>query len=397
MVRYTLGMKDKVAIIGGGMTGLVLAYRLTQKEVPVMIFEKSDSLGGLMGGFKINGTSLEKAYHHIFRTDTDIIALTKELGLENKLKWHPEKTSLYYDKKMYSFTSPMDLLKFKPLDLVSKIRLGLVKIWLEKDNNWQKYIEVTAVEWMKKYCGDKAYRVVWEPLLRGKFHEYYDKVSMAWMWARIHTRANSDGCLGYFDGGFQILVDELQKRILKQDGVIKTGTEVDFKKIEKDFDKVIYTGPSKGIDYLGAICVVFSAKQNLSKYYWHNINDTRSPFLAFIQHTNLVNSDQYKGEQIYYMGTYLPMDHKYFTQDPEKDFFNYLKKMFPEFDPKLVTKKFLFRLKNAQHIVTTDYKVPPQKLSEKVYQCNFAQIFPEDRGTNFAVREANKLAAVLMK
>lgn len=392
----------KIAIIGGGLTGLVAGYRLSQKGHKVTIFEKSEGLGGLMGGFKINGTNLEKAYHHIFKTDRYIIDLAEELGLQNRLKWYPEKTALYFDNKLYSFTGPKDLLKFKPLDFVSKVRLGLVKIWLEKDSDWEKYKKLTAVEWMKKYCGQRAYEVVWEPLLRGKFHHYFDKVSMAWMWARIHTRANSDGHLGYFDGGFQIITSELEKRIKKNGGVVKLNYELRIKNYELDeelnkFDKIIYTGPSKEVDYLGAICLVFTSKQSLSKYYWHNINDTKSPFVAFIQHTNLIDKSNYGGEDVYYLGTYLPMDHKYFSQDPTNDFFDYLKKILPEFDKSKVTQKFLFRLKNAQHIVTTKYQIPKSKIQKNVYQTNFAQIFPEDRGTNFAVREGNEIARLILK
>jgi protoporphyrinogen oxidase len=401
----------KIAIIGGGLTGLVAGYRLSQKGHGVTIFEKGESLGGLMGGFKINGTNLEKTYHHIFSTDKYIIDLITELGLQNRLKWHEEKTALYYDGKMYPFIGAIDLLKFEPLDIISKIRLGLVKLWLGKDNNWKKYTGITAVEWMKKWVGKKNFKVIWEPLLRGKFHEYYNKVSMAWLWARIHTRGNSSK-LGYLEGGFQMIIDELQKRILKNNGKILLNYELIINNYElKIFDKIIYTGPAEGIDYLGAVCLVFTSKQSLSKFYWHNINDTKSPFLAFIQHTNLVSKKNYGGENVYYLGTYVPHDHKYFTQDVEKDFFDYLKKIFPRFDKRLVTQKFVFRLKNAQHVVTTDYKVPPRVLNPPptppltrrgdnqtlICQANFAQIFPEDRGINFAVREGNKIAEVILQ
>lgn len=385
-------MEKKIAIIGAGMTGLVAGYELTKQGQKVTIFEKGNEIGGLMGGFKINGNSLEKTYHHIFKTDNYIISLIKELGLEDKLKWYPEKMAIYYKQQVYPFMGAVDLLKFKPLDLLSKIRLGLVKIWLEKDNNWKKYESVTADEWMKKWCGQKAYEVIWEPLLKGKFADKYREISMAWLWARIHTRANSEGKLGYLDGGFQQIADELAKRITESGGEIKLNTEVDFKKAEKDFDKIIYTGAIKGVEYLGAICVVFTSNQSLSPYYWHNINDTESPFVAFIQHTNLVDKKNYGNENVYYLGKYLANDQlEEKDENIKKKYFDYLQKIFPKFDKKQVEKTWVFKLKNAQHIVTTDYKVPPYKVSEKVYQANFAQVYPEDRGMNFAVREGKKI------
>jgi protoporphyrinogen oxidase len=372
----------KINIIGTGLTGLVAGYRLSQKGYKVTIYEKSGDIGGLMGGFKIAGTSIEKAYHHIFTTDTYIIDLIKELGLQSRLKWHPEKTALYYDKEMYSFMGPMDLLKFKPLDFISKVRLGLVKIWLEKDNDYQKYIPITAVDWMKKWCGEKSFKVIWEPLLKGKFHNKYKEVSMAWLWARIHTRANSDGFLGYLDGGFMQIANELAKRIKNNGGVILLNTEY-----KKDNNIVLYTGSLKEIDYIGAVCVVFTSEQSLSPYYWHNINDTKSPILAFIQHTNLVDKKQYGGKHVYYMGTYGD------SEQNIENWFDYLKKIFPKFEtPK---EKWVYRFKNAQHIVNTSYKVPSYKAGKGMYQANFAQIFPEDRGTNFAVREGEKIALLI--
>ena len=388
----------KIAIVGAGLTGLVAGYELSKKGHKVTIFEKSSDIGGLMGGFKIGDTYLEKAYHHIFKTDKYIIDLIKELDLQSSLKWYPEKTALYYKGEMYPFMGAVDLLKFKPLGLIDKLRLGLVKIWLEKDNDWQKYEGVTAVEWMKKWCGQKGFEVIWEPLLKGKFDKKYKEVSMAWLWARIHTRGNS-GELGYMEGGFQQIAKKLAKKIKENDGIIKLSIEVDLKKVEKKFDKVIYTGALKEVEYIGAICVVFTSKQSLSPYYWHNINDTDSPFVSFIQHTNLVNKKNYGNKNVYYMGKYLPNNQlEENDENIKKKYFEYLNKIYPDFDEGLIEKIWVYKLKNAQHIVTTRYnnQIPRYKQNEKVYQANFAQIYPEDRGMNFAVREGMKVAEEIL-
>ena len=389
----------KVAIIGGGITGLVAGYRLLQKGHKVTIFEKSNELGGLLGGFKIEETNLEKAYHHIFKTDKEIITLIKELDLEEKLKWYESKTALYYDGKIYPFAGVVDLLKFKPLNLIDKLRLGLVKIYLEKEKNWRKFENVLAIDWMKKWCGNNAYKVVWEPLLKGKFSNRYQDISMAWMWARIHTRGNSSEkgkeYLGYMEGGFQLIINELEKIIRKLYGKIELNTIADEKELLKNFDKIISSAPLPNVDYLGAVTMVFSSKQSLSKYYWHNINDSKSPFLAFIQHSNLMGNKDYQGKNIYYLGTYLPQNHKYFTcKDSliEKDFFVYLRKIFPDFNEKEIIEKNIFRFKYAQHIVTKNYQEKIRNLNDKkIIHINFAQIYPEDRGINFAVREGERV------
>ncbi|HEX8923504.1 MAG TPA: FAD-dependent oxidoreductase, partial [Patescibacteria group bacterium] len=255
--------KKNIAIIGAGLTGLTAAYRLALNGNKVTIYEKGGSVGGLASGFAINGTNLEKAYHHIFRTDKEIIRLSKELGIEKNLKWNNSSIGLYYEGKMYPFMSAADLLKFKPLSMVSKIRLGLTKIYLEKDKNWEKLVKKPAWLWMKQACGEQAYKVIWEPLLVGKFHEYYKNISMAWLWARIHTRGNSiekgdsREKLGYFMGGFQAISDALVKKIKEMDGKIELDTTIE--KIEtkgnkvkvrvdgkdKIFDKVIASIPSE--------------------------------------------------------------------------------------------------------------------------------------------------------
>ena len=404
-------MQKKVAIIGAGIGGLTAGYELSKKGYKVTVFEKEKEIGGLLSGFKIEGESLEKVYHHIFKTDKEIIDLIEELGLQSKLKWHKSSIGLYYDGKMYPFLGAIDLLKFGGLGLVDKFRLGLVYLWLKFDGAWKKYENITAADWMEKWAGKKAYEVIWKPLLKGKFHEYYQKVSMAWLWARIHTRGGSRGgkepadakamagkeVLGYIDDGFGQIIEKLAKN-LEIKTLCPTGISLD--RETSKFNIVIDTRPIEGVDYIGAVDLVFSSKQSLSEYYWHNINDLKSPFLVMVQHNNLLKNGGYNGKNIYYLGTYVPQDHEYFKisdEKIEKEWFNYLKKIKPEFDEKQVLEKKIFKFKNAQHIVTKNYKVPEYKVGKKLYQLNFAQIYPEDRGINFAVKEAKKLVEMIEK
>jgi protoporphyrinogen oxidase len=432
----------KIAIIGGGLTGLTAAYRLSQKGHEVSIFERSNDLGGLAGGFQIQGTNLEKTYHHIFRTDTDIIDFVKELGIEGHLTWNDSSVSIYYDGVVYPFMTPFDLLKFKPLSFVNRLRCGAVVFYLQKTKSWKKFTKVSAYDWMKKWGGEQVSKVIWEPLLKGKFADQYDKVAMAWLWARLHIRANSrqkgdsGEKLGYFTNGFNVITETIVKKLKEKNVQIFNGVNVQgifthnqVSKItledgkEYQFDKVIATVPShifanlvasnktlqpsyfeslKSINYLGAICMIFSSDQDLSPYYWHNINDLSSPFLVFINHTKLIKKEVYSGRNIYYIGSYIPHDHKYFQMTDDelsKLWFDYLKKIFPKFSTENLEDKFIFRLKNAQHIVDLDYeaKIPAYKTPlDGVYLSNFSQIFPEDRGTNYAVREGNKIAELVL-
>lgn len=396
----------KIAIIGAGLSGLTVAYLLGKEGNRVTIFEKEKELGGLVSSFKIGNSKLEKSYHHFFKTDIELLELIKELGLKKKIIWNKSSVGLYFQKKMYPFLTAKDLLKFKPLTLIDKVKMGVVALYLTYDNNWEKYKKVKAYQWMKNKIGKNAYKVVWEPLLKGKFGDSYKEVSMSWLWARINTRGKSkdkkgNEILGYLDGGLENIVIKLKEKILKKGGKIQLNTQIDcLKKIEKEFDLIIDTRPIKKIKYLGAMTIVFSSNQNLSPYYWHNINDLKSPFIALIQHTNLIDKSKYNGKNIYYLGNYLEQKHRHFKESDEKiknEWLSYLKKIYPNFDKKQINEIKVFKFKNAQQVVGIDYykNLPSYKISKNRYQLNFAQIYPEDRGMNFSIKEAKKMSRII--
>ena len=302
-----------------------------------------------------------------------------------------------------------------------------------------------AFAWMQKWSGKKVMDTVWGPLLQGKFAVHATKISMAWLWARIHIRANSrksifeKELLAYPKRGFLSIAEalatqiaELQKKNLSEtlktnstiEQIIYSGQKVTVVSNGKkeDFVAILSTIPEKAflslvkensstsavsrqpIDYLSAIVLAFSSPQSLSKYYWHNIIDKESPFLVFLQHTNLVPKTWYKNQNVYYIGVYVPNDHKYFTDAKyqadgiKQEWFAYLKQLFPAFDKAQVANSSLFKFPYAQHVVDTKYpeKIPAYRTNfPNTYLANFSQIFPEDRGTNYAVLEGQKIAALI--
>jgi protoporphyrinogen oxidase len=333
-------------------------------------------------------------------------------------------------------------MKFKPLTLPNRIRAGLVVMYLQKENRWKRFINISAFDWMLRVAGRQVTEVIWEPLLKGKFDKYYNKVSMAWLWARIHIRAQSREAggekLGYFDGGFQVLTDALVSELNKMGVEIKSnymissiGNNSDERVVvvanngaQSEYDACIVTTPShvfakliasndvvksgylrqlESINYLGAKILIFSSDQDLSPYYWHNINDISLPFLVFINHTKLIDKKQYNNKYIYYVATYLPVNHELFTL-PDSElktlWFTSLHTIFPKFNINQVSEDYCFTFANAQHIVDLDYenKIPKKRTPLKnVYLSNFSQIFPEDRGTNFAVRDGLEIAEMLIE
>lgn len=432
----------KVAIIGGGFTGLSAAYRLVEAGCDVTVYEAGPDLGGLAGGFEMAGRSIEKAYHFLYKTDEYILGLFDELDLADAVTFHRSSVSTYYDRQLYPMMTPLDLLRFKPLRFHNRIRAGVIVLYLQRVRNWRRLTKVTALDWLRRWAGRQVADVVWEPLLKGKFDRYYDKVTMAWLWGRVKQRADSrEGStelLGYVRDGFVTLVDALTKRIVDGGGSIRLSTPVerltydpvtDTVRVsapcgDEDYDRVIATVPSgvvsrliddyrlrdpdyfarlDSIDYLTAIVLVFATDQQLSPYYWHNINEPNSPFVVLLSLTNLIGSETFQGKHLYYVGDYVPHDHWYCQAD-ERDlkghWFDHLGRLFPHFDRSQVIEDRLFRLRDAQHIVDLGFEeklVDHQTPCPGVLLANFSQIFPMDRGTNYAVRDGIRMAGRILE
>ncbi len=428
----------KILIVGGGFTGLTAALRLAQAgHADITLVESSDRLGGLAAGFPLEGTSLEKTYHHLFLSDTAILRLVAELGLQSRLAWCDSSVGIFRDGRVHPFKTPLDLLRFGPCSFSGRVRTGLAAFYLKHRRNWRGLLPQGAHDWMARACGPSAMDTIWTPLLRGKFGDKYPLVSMAWLWSRLHMRTNSRRAggekLGYFRGGFNVVVAAMESELRQRGVTLRTGAVVEKLSPERrtatiggqpmPYDRCIFTGSSaalaallptdgrlddyaaklRSIGYLGAICLVFTSEQNLGPIYWININEPDAPFLVFIQHTNLVTPDLYRGKHVYYIGAYLPPDGRVYGLSDDALtalWLGYLPKIFPQFDARRIAEKFVFRFRAAQHIVDRQYeaKIPAyQTPLPGVYLSNFSQIFPEDRGTNFAVQEGEKVAALVRR
>lgn len=411
----------KIAIIGAGLTGLTAGFRLSQKGHKVVIFEKNSFAGGLASGFKEKNWSfsLEHFYHHIFTSDKAFIELIQELKLNNQLFFIKPKTSIFYKNQIFQFDDPFSLLRFPFLSFLDKLRTGTVTLFL-KINPFFKFLEKeTAVSWLKKYYGQKSFMLLWEPLLKSKFGQKMDQISMAWFWARIKKRSSR---LGYLEGGFQILINALVKDIEKRGGKFYFNYEVqnlnDLYRLG-EFDRVIFTGPARSFaklvpefppcyrnslqkfEMLGALNLILISKEQFLKdgTYWLNINDSSFPFVAAVEHTNFIDKKYYGGNHILYVGGYYPQNHRFFKMGKEqifKEFLPYLKKINPD-SQLLITNCYLFKNQFAQPIIPVNYSrilLPHQTPSPRVFLANIEQVYPWDRGTNYAIELGEKITRI---
>jgi len=425
-------LKQKIGIVGAGYTGLTLGYYLAKAGHEVTLFEKDNQVGGLAGTFKVGNTELEKFYHHWFTNDEHIMGLIKELGLEADIMIRPTRTGMYYANNFFKLSSPLDLLKFKPLPFISRIRLGFVVLAVRMVKDWRKLESKTAVEWLKGICGEKAYQVVWEPLLKGKFGRYAEQISAVWFWNKLKLRGGSRGekgaeNLAYFKGGFAQLANKVKEEINANGGIIHLNCGVE-KVVENQtiytengeqiqFDKIILTAPlpiiSKmiadiatpdyltqinKINYIGNVCLVLQLDRSLSEIYWLNVNDPDFPFVGIIEHTNFEPTESYDGKHIVYMSKYLPTDEAMYKMADKAvlDYaLPYIKRMFPKFEDDWITDYHVWREAYSQPLVEKHYSqlIPAWETPmDGVYINTMAQIYPEDRGTNYAVREGKKMA-----
>lgn len=424
----------RVGIIGGGIGGLAAAYDLGKQGHAVAVYERAPFLGGLASTFEVGGGRLERFYHHLFLSDKSIIALLEELGLADRLIWKDSTVGFYYRGRIYPFSTPMDLLKFTPVGLVDRVRMGLVTLYLQRVKHWQKFEDRPAAAFMRKWVGKRNYEVVWGPLLQGKFTKYKEEIGMPWLWSKFATRVSSRDKtfkekLAYIGGSWGVLIDALEERVRAQGGEVHINTAVtrvltengrvtgltvqgmNGRQRQEPFDAILATIPSfalprlvdlpadylakvEGVEYEGAIAVIWVLKHSLSPIYWLNISDPEIPFLLALEQTNLVPPETYGGKHVLYTANYVTREDKRWGMDAEaivEDYLPHLKKINAAFDRSWVEAYYLHKEPAAQPIMKVGYakRMPsPKTPIGGLWLASMSQVYPEDRGTNYSIKLA---------
>jgi len=429
-----------VVIVGAGFTGLTAAYVLSKQGYKVRVIESDSTVGGLAGTFEFaDGVKLEKFYHHWFNNDVYVPELVKELGMEGDVITLPSRTGIYFNGLMWKLSTPMDLLRFTALSFIDRIRLGLLVLQVRRIKDWHTIEHLSIREWLESLCGKNVYRVVWEPLITSKFSIYAEAVNAVWMWKKLVLRGstrNEKGGeeLAYFKGGFGRLAEAMVSAIEREGGEVHLGEKVTgvhtegnrllalhtdrgvvagrqflftpaFPIIADIFEGAADTawlGRLLRVRYLGNMCLVLRLKHSLSDTYWLNVNDPGFPFVGVIEHTNFDTSANYAGSHIAFLSRYLAVEDPVWAYSDEQyvDFaLQHLQRMFPEMDPSWIVEHRVWRAEYAQPVTERDYSqyVPGSDTPFKnAYLSTMAQIYPEDRGTNYAIREGRKISEKIL-
>lgn len=429
-----------IAIIGAGIAGLAAALDLNEAGHHVTIYEAAPQAGGLAAGFKAPhwDWSLEKFYHHWFAGDRHMLGLIERLGWRDQVLFPRPYTVIYYQGKFYPLDSYVEafkftLSKFGPIDLV---RFGLTGVFLKLTPRWQPLEQVTADAWMRQWAGDRIYNALWRPLLVGKFgEENLDVVNMAWLWARIHARTTR---LGTFVGGFQAFVDKLADLLRGRgveirlntpvtqisraeagqagrltvtaagdvagyDAVISTSSPALMAKLAPDLPES-YSASLRDLKSMGAIVLVVTLDRQLTQFYWHSLaKEAGFPYLAMVEHTNFIGPEHYGGDHILYLGDYLEVDHEYFSLSKEElleRFLPSLERFNPAFERSWVRESWLWKTAYAQPVppVNHSQNIPPiQTPLPGLYFASMSQVYPWDRGTNYAVEIGQRAAGMVIE
>jgi protoporphyrinogen oxidase len=394
----------------------------------------------MAGAFRVGETRLERFYHHWFTSDAHLMDLVAQLGMTDDLMKRPVGTGLYYANSLFRLSSPMDLLRFRPLSLIGRIRLGMLPLIARATRHWRQLDDISAASWLRRVCGEEAYGVVWEPLLRGKFGVHAESVSAAWFWSKLKLRGNSRGRSGheqlvYLKGGFAALADAIVRAIEAAGGRVITGapvtaiathdgrvTSVSADGTDYPADVVLLTTPLPAvvgllrgaapeaylrslekIQYLANRCIILELDRSLSSLYWINVNDPQFPFVGVIEHTNFASAADYGGRHIVYLSRYCAQSDPFLALDDQQavDYTTtHLKRMFPDFDPATIRAAHSWQTPWAQPLVETGYArlVPGHDTPVAgVYLATMAQVYPEDRGTNYAIRDGRKVADLIAR
>jgi len=428
----TRGEQQTVGIIGGGALGLGAALRLAEAGRLVVVLEREGQLGGLAAGFRPGGDSvatLEKFYHHIFKTDRTIVRYIDALGLSPKLLWQQVKTSSLRDGHPYEM-SATGVLGFTPIPMIDRVRFGATVAALKLMPNERLFRGQTAVRWSRRWFGDRSYEALIDPILRGKFGAKADDIAMSWLWSRFHERSLR---LGYLRGGFQQLYDAMGARIRSLGGEIRLGVtaralrSVDGAvQVETDggietFSRLLVTAPQRvfqqiagglpeqfqqrhpGPDFFSAHVLILALDRPLTQQYWISVGDPGYPFLVVVEHTNFLPPSDYGGRHLVYLGNYLPPDAPLFRQSkPEvlAAFLPALRRLNRDFEPSWVRESWMFQAPFAQPIVTGRYldTLPPTRTPVPgVFLATMAHVYPQDRGQNYSLALGERMAERILR
>jgi protoporphyrinogen oxidase len=422
---------SRVVVVGAGAMGLAAAFRALKNGHQVDLVEAAPEPGGMAGHFDFDGTSIERFYHFVCRSDYPTFALMEELGISDQLIWRPTSMGLFTGNKLYPWGDPISLLRFPLVGLIDKLRYGIFAFICVRRNRWSALENESAKDWIIRCSGAENYNRFWKPLFSHKFYEYAENISAAWIWTRIRRIGRSRKSmfqeeLGYIQGGSITLVNALIDNIRSLGGnvhlgnpvqqVVVSGGKVNGVQTAKGFfpaEAVICTTPTplvsamvpdlptewkqryNAIDNIGVICVIFKLSRSVSPHFWVNIIEPDIDIPGVIEFSNLRSIGR---DSIVYVPYYMPVTNRKFSwpdQDLLSEAFACLQRIDLSLSKDHIIATKVARIRHGQPICEPGFasKIPPVQTPIQGLQiADTCYYYPEDRGIAESVRLGSAMA-----
>ena len=422
--------KNNVAVLGGGISGLVSAYRLLGKGNRVTLFEATGELGGLGGTFQHEGHTMEQFYHVMLNTDEHLLGLLTELDLGDEPTWTETKLGFLFDKTLYPFNTPIDLLGFGGLSIAGRLRTAFGGAYIAKMLNDPKGLDwISVSEWLEGIFGAEVFAQLWRPLLRAKFGDMYENVPAYWFWTRLRReKGSAKEVKGYVNGGYRRIADRLRTEIRRMGGVIRMrtpvqsmqeardGIQIDSEGRSESFDAAVSTLPlpllrqivrgrldesipRQELPYQGVVNAVAILKKRLQPNYWNAIVQKDFPFQGLVETTHVVPMSQTGGRHLVYLLNYCRKDSETFRRvdgDVKFQALKAMKSFNPKFNEDWVEEIKIFRAPFVEPVWPLCYMRDKPRMrcgDSRLYLATTAQCYPQVNSWNTMVGIATDVAA----
>ena len=433
-------MTDYWGIVGGGLLGLQLARRLRAEGHRVTVLEAGDRVGGMAAAWELGGVTWDRHYHVILLSDSHVQRLLSDIGLSQEFVGAETRTGFYTDGTLYSLSNSVEFLRFPPLGLVSKLRLGATIFRASRIRDWTALEHVPVVDWLTRWSGRRTTEKIWIPLLKSKLGDSYQVASAAFIWAiiaRMYAARRSGlkkEVFGYVRGGYARILGRLEETLAESGVEVRTGAKVTAveglpgggAKVsladgdELRFDNVVVTAAAPlaaklvpgltaaerdrlaGVRYQGIVCASLLLKAPLADFYVTNITDP-APFTGVIEMTALVDPKEVGGRHLVYLPKYVAPDDPLFAEADEsirERFVAALERMYPDFRRDDVLAFKVSRVRQVFAVSTLGYSatVPPVATSVPgVFVVNSAQVVNGTLNVNETLQLADAAVPTLLE
>jgi protoporphyrinogen/coproporphyrinogen III oxidase len=231
-------MSTSYAVVGGGISGLVAAYRLrvaARPDATITVFDPADRLGGVLRTERVGGQPMDVGAEAFVARRPEVPALLAELGLARRqIRTTGARPLIYSQRRLH----PMPTGTLQGIPAQPQVLAGLVDdtaiTWMLDERNrpfaWQPGSDPSVADLVGDRFGDQVVARSVDPLLAGVYAGSAATIGIRSavpmlaaaldMGARNLTDAVREALpppltgsvFGAVDGGYAVLVDELVRR-----------------------------------------------------------------------------------------------------------------------------------------------------------------------------------------